>query len=275
MKILAIGDIHENYKDAINNIKAHIDEVDFVVVLGDYIDSFHTTDVNVFYNGFTELCKLVRENNKIKLCIGNHDLENGIVGGGCSGFQYHNFETYYKMFNDNIDLLNIAYDIDGWVFSHAGFSSNWTNAFLAVRDATKPVDEVNRIFHLMFKDGKLSDFSWLSWFRYENRDWSGYGNSTLQGPLWIRPEALLGYHSKEEKMFFDKQVVGHTEHFSSPVFYTNRHKQKLIVVDSQPHNTFCIIDTKKDDFKYYSVVENERKQKTLRKKFFDEKSKNQ
>lgn len=126
MKILIIPDQH-GQSNGLKVAKEKINEVDFIVFLGDYFDSYFTA-----YRGmkavenFKDVCSFARNNKeKVKLVIGNHDLDNYIYFGQCSGFQRDWFNEYNKALAENIDLLNIAYEIDGYVFSHAGFSTKW------------------------------------------------------------------------------------------------------------------------------------------------------
>lgn len=79
-------------------------------------------------------------------------------------------------------------------------------------------------------------------FRFNRDGWDCYGNDKCQGPLWIRPEALI------EDMYFQKQCVGHTE--TGPIYYTQsgQAENKLIVVDNRPHDKAIILDTDTDNF---------------------------
>lgn len=47
-------------------------------------------------------------------------------------------------------------------------------------------------------------------FNYDSRDYSGYGNSIYQTPIWIRPEALKKANTKTLMKKAYIQIVGHT-----------------------------------------------------------------
>lgn len=61
-----------------------------------------------------------------------------------------------------------------------------------------------------------------------------YGNDTTQGPTWIRPGALIG------DMYFDKQIVGHTE-VKKPFLLVKKGKYEIILVDSMDHKKQYVI----------------------------------
>jgi predicted phosphodiesterase len=130
MKFLVIPDIHGNYTAALQNIKDHKDEVDKVVVLGDYVDDFNE-DLNgqPMVDGFNQLIEFKdKEPEKFELLFGNHCLSylpQTRYGEGVSGHHHEYAEMYKKMFRDNIDKLNIVYREGNILFSHAGVSQQW------------------------------------------------------------------------------------------------------------------------------------------------------
>lgn len=126
MKVLVVSDVHENWAFALSFIKANKDSVDYVVTLGDYVDSFNES-LNGFpmQQGFLELVSLARkEPSKFRILIGNHD-QSYISKQTCSGHHNQYAEMYKKMFLDNIDIIEPAVIIDGVLFSHAGVSLDW------------------------------------------------------------------------------------------------------------------------------------------------------
>ena len=97
MKILIIPDQH-GQSNGLKVAKEKINEVDFVVFLGDYFDSYFSA-----YRGmkavenFTDICSFARNNKeKVKLVIGNHDEFSD--GGDYEdyGFKYAVKDIYYK-----------------------------------------------------------------------------------------------------------------------------------------------------------------------------------
>lgn len=147
MKVLVIPDIHGSWVNIIPYIKAHKDEVDYVVTLGDYTDDWDE-DVNgqPMVDGFNELVSMARaEPDKFKICIGNHDncyISERRDGDSCSGTHHQYREMYSEMFEDNIDLLHAAVLIDGVLFSHAGVSQFWYNKICATYNEKHKFDKV-------------------------------------------------------------------------------------------------------------------------------------
>ena len=130
MKILVIPDIHGNYTAALQNIKDHKDEVDKVVVLGDYVDDFdEALNGQPMVDGFNQLVEFKdKEPEKFEFLFGNHCLSYlaQTRNGECvSGHHYEYADIYKKMFVDNIDKFNIIYKVDDILFSHAGVSQQW------------------------------------------------------------------------------------------------------------------------------------------------------
>lgn len=130
MKILIIPDVHGNWKDAIQNIKDHKDEVDKVVVLGDYVDDWdENLNGSNMVEGFNSLMEFKNnEPDKFEVLFGNHDLSYlaQTRNGECvSGHHYEYADKYKKMFEDNIDNMNIVYKVGNILFSHAGISMSW------------------------------------------------------------------------------------------------------------------------------------------------------
>lgn len=130
MKILIIPDIHGNWKAALKNIKDHKDEVDKVVVLGDYVDDWNENlNGPNMIDGFNQLMEFKNnEPDKFEILFGNHDLSYiaQTRNGECvSGHHYNYAKQYKEMFIKNIDKMNIVYKIGNILFSHAGVSLSW------------------------------------------------------------------------------------------------------------------------------------------------------
>lgn len=133
MKILVVSDIHENWSFALNFIKSNKDSVDYVVTLGDYVDSFNE-NLNGFpmQQGFLKLVEFARaEPGKFRIILGNHD-HSYMSSRHCSGYHLEYADMYKKMFTDNLDILHPAVLIDGVLFSHAGVSLNWYESVIGL-----------------------------------------------------------------------------------------------------------------------------------------------
>jgi len=225
MKIGVIPDIHgcPAWKENVKKMK----DVDKIVFLGDIFDSFNKEEkgLNALENA-REIFKFVKETNSDFL-IGNHEFENYLFHRGkCSGFQSTFYSKYHELLLQNLPLIKVAIEYDGWVFSHAGISKKWLEDILEIcrGDKKNPIEFLNSLF----KEKPV-------YFEYNDTDYSGYGNSINQTPLWIRPEALVESH------YFNKQVVGHTE--MNKITTIEKNGLTLILTDTPKHNGYYILDT--------------------------------
>lgn len=284
-KVIIIPDMHgsHNWEKAKEIAKEHPDY--YVVGLGDWVDS----------GEYDRKLRMFRANNKwpdqgenLKnalawfredqehrfFCIGNHDWSYwscGYDAGNCSGHQSSHAQEIRTILNSNKDIIHVGVEIDGWVFSHAGFTSTWRSyvikEFHNMFDKWPEEDDGTglrwdeRNWSLKFLD---DTFRSLSHFRGdpdsyptfdELLDWhgafSGSGNEVQQGPCWVRPEALL------RDALFPNQVVGHTEYcVGEPLKLKGSSSgsgalnTRIVVVDSQDHDLIIVFDTENpgDDF---------------------------
>lgn len=134
MKIIIIPDIHGRtfWKKAVYKYKNNKDI--HIIFLGDYLDGYenidHISPEDAIVN-FEEIIEVARSSNNITLLIGNHDLHywpDFINQYGCRRYNQYKYNIS-KMFLDNIDLFNIAYEIyineKQYLFTHAGLVKNW------------------------------------------------------------------------------------------------------------------------------------------------------
>lgn len=234
MRILVIPDVHQTsaWKDIFLS-KQH--EFDFVVQLGDWFDThdehFSWKRFNPIEN-FNEAVELSKTNEKFKICLGNHDFSY-LLEQHCSQFQEEHYEEIKTALTKNLAYVNIAYEFDGWVLSHAGFSKTWMETYNFTT-----IQQVNNAFHK----------GYLSIFRFQGYD--QFGDYPTNGPTWIRPAALY------VDAFFKYQIVGHTPVDNTPLIICKQNNQfsnvkqsidgqKIILIDSEIHDCFYELDTEK------------------------------
>lgn len=238
MKILVIPDIHGSMHWKKNYLENR-DKADAAVFLGDYVDSFNLIErgENAAEN-LEDIFETTKDDKDCHILLGNHDTAYCLFAKGdprVSGHQQHMEIRYDDIFRKNTDRIEIAVEIGGWVFSHAGISKSWYEEYckyyyetLFKKEAPEsPIDACNEMWRMRN----------LSLLVYNDNDWSGYGNSRQQTPLWIRPSALLG------DMYYSRQVVGHTESRNGKPLFTKSGENRLVVVDSERHDTFLLFDT--------------------------------
>ena len=123
MKILTIGDIHgrDDWKDKVN------DSYDKIIFLGDYVDSFDKSNVEILHN-LKEIIKFKSDNEEsVELLLGNHDLQYmySYDKFGCSGYRPEASFDLKELFNENKDLFKVAHQIGDYLWTHAGVSYWW------------------------------------------------------------------------------------------------------------------------------------------------------
>jgi UDP-2,3-diacylglucosamine pyrophosphatase LpxH len=207
MKTVIIGDVHG--RDQWKQIVAQESDADRFVFLGDYFDSFDISSVEQMHN-FKEIVEF-KENigEEVIMLIGNHDYHYfpEINDSSTSGYQTKMALVIKQLIGENRKHLQVAHRIGEFVFSHAGISSEWLDDTVTDWTEQNMVDKINELF----KYTPLS-LDYRSFKMFSATEWSGasgYGNETYQGPMWIRPKALMSANKDtlRKKII---QVVGHT-----------------------------------------------------------------
>jgi len=208
MKHIIIGDTHGK-----DTWKSLIDlEYDKLVFLGDYFDSFTIPSIIQLQN-FNDIIEFKRENpDRVELLIGNHDYHYFPgVREDYSGYQPSmrvDFEkALYDAYND--ELLNVVYQYQDYIISHAGITKNWFNNYEL--DIDNIAYSVNELFKY-----KPNSFSFQM-----GRNFSNTGDDITQGPLWVRPRSL--YSNMLDNYKF---IVGHTSVEKIGIF-----KDKIFLID--------------------------------------------
>jgi hypothetical protein len=209
MKTVVIADVHG--RDMWKQIVAQENDADRFVFLGDYFDSFDISGVEQMHN-FKEIVELKETSNKeVIMLIGNHDYHYfpEIGDSSTSGYQTRLAPSIKQLVDESRQHLQVAYRMGQFVFSHAGISSEWLDDFIPSWTLNTMVDQINDTFkytptNLCYRSYKITDI--------DNGiviGSGGFGNETYQGPMWIRPKALMEANKKtlRKKII---QVVGHT-----------------------------------------------------------------
>ena len=226
MKTIVIGDIHDKtvWKDIIEKE----DDFDKVIFLGDYFDTFEEVSTLDQIFNFKEICNFKRDNpNKVILLLGNHDYH---YMRGIDEF-YSGFNAFAKVdigevLFENKDITQIVHVKDKFLFVHAGVGITWAKIKNINIDSDKIEQSINDLFVNKPKE-----------FKFDGIESSG--NSITQGPLWIRPQSLIGQMPNDLI-----QVVGHT-------------KVKELSIDYIEKTNMILCDTFDNIDKQYLVIEDE------------------
>ena len=206
MKIVAIGDIHG--RDYWKQIIEQEQDADVFVFVGDYFDSFTIKGPDQI-NNFLDIVEFKKSSKvPVILLIGNHDYHYypGIEDSGTSGYQTLMAPSIKHVVSDNKQYLQAAYQVGEFVFTHAGLSSEWLDDIVDEWNVDSLDATINDLFK--FQPNKLA---YRSYKQVGSTVYGvgGYGSETFQGPLWIRPKALMAANKKTLRKQII-QVVGHT-----------------------------------------------------------------
>jgi predicted phosphodiesterase len=193
MKTLVLGDTHG--RDYWKGIVAS-ENPDRVIFIGDYFDSFDNTAVEQMHN-FKEIIDWKQSGqSEVIILIGNHDYHymRG-VSQYYSGYQSGARPAIEQLLEDNKQHLQMAYGMNGFIFTHAGVSYDWLKIH-GYDNESNLIDWINDMWK--YKPNV---------FGFAGRD--PYGDSTISSPIWIRPYSLQKANRDTLRDQFI-QVVGHT-----------------------------------------------------------------
>jgi hypothetical protein len=178
------------------------------VFVGDYFDSFTIKGVDQI-NNFLDIIEFKKQSKvPVILLIGNHDYHYypGIEDSGTSGYQTLMAPSIKHVVSDNKQYLQAAYQVGEFVFTHAGLSSEWLDDMVVGWSVDSLDATINDLFR--FQPQKLA---YRSYKQVGSTVYGvgGYGSETFQGPIWIRPKALMTANKKTLRNQII-QVVGHT-----------------------------------------------------------------
>ena len=206
MKTVLIGDIHGH--DTWKQVIAQEQDADRIIFVGDYFDSFGVPGLIQMQN-FQDIIAFKESIDKeVVMMIGNHDYHYfpEIGENGCSGYQRQMAPSISHLVNENRQHLQMAYQFDDFLVTHAGVSSIWCDDILGEWKLETLAEQLNELFKYQPFKVEYRSYKQIGDNIYGT---GGYGNETFQGPLWIRPSALMkaNYDTLRDQV---RQVVGHT-----------------------------------------------------------------
>jgi len=206
MKTVVIGDIHGR---SIWKLIVNQENPDRVIFIGDYFDSFNIKGEEQL-NNFLDIIEYKKSSGKeIIMLIGNHDHHYFPEVGdtGTSGYQNIFKHQIEPTIDANREHLQMAYQFDEFLFSHAGISSEFLDSVFGEGGWKEEtiVEQVNELFKykpLTFNFGEAVSIKKMSYL-------DPYGDNEEQSPIWIRPRSLMSANKDtlRKKVI---QIVGHT-----------------------------------------------------------------
>lgn len=139
---LIIPDVHGRifWKEALNEFPKDKYPNLVIIFLGDYVDPYEFEGVTRLgaINNFKEIIDAAKNDNRIHLLIGNHDMHYWYDAYFKSRVDNKNYDKIKDMFLQNFTLFNIAYEEtinnEKYLYTHAGVSKPWLNHLRFIGD---------------------------------------------------------------------------------------------------------------------------------------------
>lgn len=215
-RTLVLGDIHGRsiWKQIIEK-----ENPDRVIFIGDYFDSFDLSAAEQIHNfkeiieykekSFTNSGKENQHKTDIIMLIGNHDYHymSGI-NEHYSGYQHMASPAIQQVIEENKHHLQMVYQMDKYLFSHAGVSSEFMNNVFGLEDWQ--TENIATLLNEQFKYKPLTFAFGAAVLNPRLSYLELHGDNIEQSPIWIRPRSLMSANHKTLRTQV-VQVVGHTQ----------------------------------------------------------------
>lgn len=206
--ILCVGDIHGKHEYVDMAYKNFVDDkYDKLIFVGDYVDS-NTRINDDMVQTLDKLISIKRDRyDDVVLLLGNHDVHYMYYPKyRCSGFRNNMLHTLRDLYKENIDIFQYAYQIDNYLFSHAGINNKWWN------NHAQELEDFSNEFNIDFKLENVSDIlnmigSTSKAYMLNEVPYIRYGTSSAGGVLWTDKTEMMDFGSLEGL----HQIVGHTQ----------------------------------------------------------------
>lgn len=210
-KTITIGDIHGRscWKEAgdISELISGLSLVpkyDHYIFLGDYVDSFTLTNEEIKENLLEIINFKKMFPNNVVLLWGNHDIEYWVNKPWCdiknfiTGYRAESHFDLYDIFEENKNIIQMAFQIDNYLWTHAGVHKGWYN--YVFKSEIKGL----RLDNLTISGQLNSSFLYGLKSIHDCSFYRG-GSKKVGGPLWLDKSELVkkpldDYH----------QIVGHS-----------------------------------------------------------------
>jgi len=251
LRVISVGDVHgfDTWKQALNYWRPEeeetlIDQFDYIIFIGDYVDDFDHTDEQIYKN-LLEIIELKEKYpHKVILLWGNHEMHYlfGPTQHKCSGYRTSMYLRLNTLLNEKRDLFQLAFQIKNYLWTHAGVHRGWY------------ADNIERQTYVIRKG---QECEWLEIdksgtiadtlnFCFEAQhqpiyDCSFYrsGRAKVGGPLWADfietyRKPILNYH----------QIIGHTRRSQIDTYTNYKGDTSTTYVDcmSIEYNNYHILE---------------------------------
>ena len=232
MKILVIPDVHGRtfWREALKLV----DKVDKIVFLGDYLDPYPNENI-AWEDALHEFIRILQfkdsYNDKVILLTGNHDWNYiNKEFPDCSRKNYKLLNELNGLFTKNINKFQLIYELDNYLFSHAGIYKEWMELCNFNLDNLKDFNEIIT--------NNWPSLSCVGFYR------GGY--YPVGSCIWADLRESLNHELYSDKT----QIVGHTQLDGEPYI-----SNKLICLDCRQCFVLESDEIKKVSEKFNSETE--------------------
>lgn len=202
-KIAIIPDVHGRtfWEDVI----PRKDEFEYIVFLGDYTDPYGREGINPtqVIENFENILKFKKSlttidpcDTKVTLLIGNHDFQY------LHGVNWSRYDHKYRdLFIENSDKLQMAFQYDEYLFTHAGVGDGFRSKYLDHASGDNWACKLNYLY-----DNNPTAFRMMGPYRG--------GWNLFSSPIWRDVREGLDLDYLEDGTI---QIFGHTQLKSDPI----------------------------------------------------------
>jgi len=214
LKTITFGDPHgRNFWEDINP-----DNYDKIIFVGDYVDSYDLSNLEIKVN-LNNIISFKKEySDKVILLLGNHDLPYYyyFMGNVDAGFRIEAWVDLHTIFRDNKELFQCAFQIENYIWTHAGVIEGWYNRY--VPDMIKKHDiqgNLAEVLNILFESNYKALYTCTS---------IRGGYSPEGSPYWAHwtemvETPLKGYH----------HIFGHTYNKNVETVYIDENTSVTVV----------------------------------------------
>lgn len=203
MKYTAIGDIHGRtvWKKIVeDNPESHF------IFMGDYVDPYQSegiTEQDAMFN-FQDIINFKKSNTEnVTLLIGNHDAQYLYYPQfGTNARSYFHLSEIIDMFRINKNLFEFSYQVDNYLFIHAGISNSWFEEYKYTFDKFELKDDFSNLSIVLNEIGKNTDYLGI----YDKISYYRGGYDLNGSPIWADKRELISNY-----LTGFNQIVGHNK----------------------------------------------------------------
>lgn len=190
------------WEEALDVVFSDMDEIVFV---GDYFDSFTVSNVEMKANFLDILLFKKQYPEKVFVLWGNHDVHYFDSSYRCAGFRGEMYYDFHEIVAENSHLIDFAHQVGNVLWTHAGVTESFLllckNKYKGIERYPGETEELDIT--------KLAEFLEEMWrYKWKPLFFAGHGRGgfdPVSGPLWADRWEL----SADPARCFH-QFVGHT-----------------------------------------------------------------